>query len=568
MLLIVAGVSSACGPGLPAAAPQPGGTGASGGNGGDGSGGALSLPPPVTSLPAEQPCTTGSAGPRLMRRLTADQFAATVADLFGDATVPTPTIFNDSPVLGFTVDSGSLVVQGLAGQQLMDSAETVAHWAVTHHLAQLAPCSSTDPTCPRTFIQSFGRRAFRAPLSETRIQDYAQLFAGEASFADGVEAVVGAMLQSPYFLYRRELGAPAATAATPGSELALLPQEIASELSYLVLGSMPDDTLLAAAESGELSTPQGIDRQFDRLLADPRSADSIMRFARGWLELDRLNTTVKDDTVFMLTDSLRQSMANETRGLFLDVFNSGGGLAELVTADHSYLDASLAQFYGLPTAALGNLAARVDYPALPSLPALPGARDRGFLAHASLLVGHAKGSESSPTQRGRMVRERLLCLPVPPMPTNLDTALKPPTGAQTTRQHYEAHSTSEPCRGCHVLMDPIGFGFEHYDSFGRYREQDNNVPVDATGTLNGVKEGAVAFDGIGGLAAYLAGSDAARTCVARYWAYVAYGAPTWEQDACTYAAIRSEAATQNQSFASVLAAIVHAPHFTRRAATP
>jgi hypothetical protein len=98
-----------------------------------------------------------------------------------------------------------------------------------------------------------------------------------------------------------------------------------------------------------------------------------MRFARGWLELDRLNTTVKDDTVFMLTDSLRQTMANETRGLFLEVFNTGGGLAELVTADHSYLDASLEQFYGLPTAGLGNTAGRVDYPLS------PGSRDRGIL---------------------------------------------------------------------------------------------------------------------------------------------------------------------------------------------
>ena len=164
-----------------------------------------------------------------------------------------------------------------------------------------------------------------------------------------------------------------------------------------------------------------------------------MRFATGWLELDRLNTTVKSDAVFMLTDALKQDMANETRSLIIDTFNTNGGIADLLTADHSFLNSSLAQFYGLSAAGLGAGFTKVSYPA-------SGGRDRGILAHASILVGHATAAASSPTQRGHMVRTRLLCLNVPPMPTNLDTALKPPQQVETTRKHYEQHgATGEFC---------------------------------------------------------------------------------------------------------------------------
>jgi hypothetical protein len=518
------------------------------------------ITPPPTALPTESSCTSGSAGPRLLRRLSATEFAASVRDLFGDGNAPVATVFNDAPVLGFRVDSNGLLVRDLTGQQLMDNAEMVAHWAVTNHLADLSTCTTTDATCRQRFINTFGKRAFRAPLSSTRVADYDQLFVAEASFSDGVEAVVSAMLQSPYFLYRGELGGTT-TNLPGGADVMLTPHEIASSLSYLLIGSIPDDELMAAADSGSLSTPQQIDLQATRLLADPRSRDAVMRFATGWLELDRLNSTVKDDTVFRLTDALRQDMASETRNLVIDTFNTDGGLGDLLTADHSFLNLSLAQFYGLPTGGLGAAFTKVPYPA-------SGPRDRGILAQASVLVGHATAAASSPTQRGHMVRTRLLCLNVPPMPTNLDTALKPPQQIETTRKHYEQHGATEPCRTCHQMMDPIGFGLEHYDAFGRYRDQDNGFTVDTTGTLTGLPGGDVSFSGLADLSSIVAGRDEAKACLVRYWAYAAYGSASWDQDACTYAGIRQEAAANAFSMHSVLSAIIHAPHFTRRITTP
>ena len=540
-----------------AACAHDAGTGdGAGGSAVGGTAGTIVITPPPPALPVESPCTTGSSGPRLLRRLSASEFAASVRDLFGDQTAPVATVFNDAPALGFRVDSNGLLVRDLTGQQLMDNAELVAHWAVTTHLADLSTCTTMDTTCRQRFINTFGKRAFRAPVSNARVADYDQLFAAEASFSDGVEAVVSAVLQSPYFLYRGELGT--ITTSTPGTgDVALTPYEIASSLSYLLVGSMPDDQLMAAADASTLSTPQQIDQQVQRLLSDPRSANALFRFATGWLELDRLNSTVKDDTVFMLTDALRQDMASETRNLVLDTFNTNGGLGDLLTADHSFLNSSLAQFYGLPTGGLGAAFTKVPYPA-------SGSRDRGILAHASVLVGHATAAASSPTQRGHMVRTRLLCLNVPPMPTNLDTALKPPQQVETTRQHYEQHGAVEPCRTCHQMMDPIGFGLEHYDAFGRYRDQDSGFPVDATGTLFGLPGGDVSFTGLGQLASVVAGRDEAKTCLVRYWAYAAYGSASWDQDACTYAGIRQEATANAFSMRSVLLAIIHAPHFTRR----
>src|SRR5215831_2384554 len=214
-----------------------------------GGGGSLDVPPAPVSFPAESACTSNSPGPTMLRRLSASQFAASIADLFADPSVPVAAVFNDPLVMDFSIDANSLVVQGLNANQLMTNAEAIASWAVTNHLADVTGCSSGDPACPASFIRSFGKRAFRTPLSDASVADYQALFTAEASFNDGVTAVISAMLQSPRFLYRTELGDPAAPAPAAGATITLTPYEVASSLSYLLTGSTPDATLLAAADS-------------------------------------------------------------------------------------------------------------------------------------------------------------------------------------------------------------------------------------------------------------------------------------------------------------------------------
>ncbi|MEI9954361.1 MAG: DUF1595 domain-containing protein [Pseudomonadota bacterium] len=178
-----------------------------------------------TALPAEKACTTaGSPGPRVLRRLTAGEFAASIADLFGDKAAPVGQVFNDSRVLGFTVDSNTLRVQDLNADQLMTNAEAVASWAVSAkltQLTQLATCSTLDDQCAKLFIKNFGRKAFRTaiPDGDARLGSYSKLFMSEANFADAAASVISAMLQSPYFLYRSEIGAGAATGGERGASL-------------------------------------------------------------------------------------------------------------------------------------------------------------------------------------------------------------------------------------------------------------------------------------------------------------------------------------------------------------
>jgi uncharacterized protein DUF1592/uncharacterized protein DUF1588/uncharacterized protein DUF1595/uncharacterized protein DUF1585/uncharacterized protein DUF1587 len=517
------------------------------------------MAPPPNALPAASSCKSNSPGPRALRRLSAAEYSATLRDLFADPNVPLTSVFSDPMLLGFSVDARALVIQGLGAQQLMDQAETVAHWAVTSQLDRLTSCTTMDAGCRQAFIKQLGKRMHRAPLSEADVAVYERLFSAEATFIDAAEAVTGAMLQSPYFLYRRELG----TLGSDGYQLS--PYELASSLSYLLIGSMPDDELTAAADSGALTQPVELEKQAERLLQSPRGHQAVGAFMKGWLGLSKLDTVVKDDETFQLTDSLRKAMGDETRQLIEDIiFNQKGSFSALLTAKSSFVNRELATHYGLPNAAsLGDQLTQVTFE--------PAWRDGGLLSQGSLLTALATASESSPVQRGKMVRVKLLCETLPPPPANLDTTLKPAAPATTTREHFAAHSQNAVCNGCHTKMDPIGFGFEHYDAFGRRRELDNGQPVDATGTVvAGVGGQDAAFDGLPGLTQYLTqqAADSVNACVVRYWSYFAFGSAGWNEDQCTYDAIAEQAKRDGFALQSVVKAIVKTARFSRRVADP
>ncbi|HVZ71550.1 MAG TPA: DUF1592 domain-containing protein [Polyangia bacterium] len=526
------------------------GTGGSSASTSTGTGGTAVVAPPPTGITAASACTSQDPGPRLIRRLTAQQFADSLRDIFfQDQSLPALAVFSDPQVLGFSLDADALLVQGLTAQQLADYAEQVATWAVAHHLNELAPCQTTDASCRGQIINKLGKRIFREPLPADREAPYDALFAAEANVSDGVQVVLTAMLQSPYFLYRRELG----MGSSPIVQLT--PYEIASSLSYLLTGSTPDDQLLQAADQNQLSNAQQIDQQVQRLLSDRRAPDTLAAFFTGWLGLDRVQSIVKDDTVFKLDQSLRDSMSGETRAFVLDAFNSDASVGSLFTAKQTFLDSNLAAYYGVTNGAPSQGAGFVKT-------SVGGPRDTGLLAQASILTGWADAATSSPVLRGKLVRTRLLCQTMPPPPANVDTKLKPPAQAETTRDHFSQHDSDAACSVCHRLMDPIGFGFEHYDGFGRWRDTDNGYPVDATGTLNAVTEGTKTFNGLAELSTYLSQSADVSACYSRYLAYFAYGKSSWDQDACTYDAISKGAGAGG--LRDVLMSIVHAPHFTQR----
>ncbi len=553
LLAVVAG----CSTGTISGSGAPGGN-ANGAAGGDGpASGSGTTPAAPTSLPAVSACTTSAdaaPGPRVLRRLTSAQFNASLRDLFHDAGVPQASFITDPPALGFKVDAAALVVQDVMAQQLMDFTDAVATWVDTHP-SSVASCTTTDAPCRHAFVTGFGKRAFRAPLTAAQTTTYEGLFAGQASFTEAVHIVVQAMLQSPYFLYRPELGAKDAAS----NRFTLTPYEVATSLAYFLTDSTPDDALLAAADAGELSTTAQLDAQIGRLLSDARSKNAVGNFVDGWLGVGDVLTTVKDTSVYgALTADLRTSMYTETMSLLLDTFASKGKFSDALTATYSFVDQPLASFYGIGGAS-GGAATKVTLQ--------PGQRDFGLLAHGALLTGHASAAASSPVQRGKLVRTRLLCDTLAPPPGGVPTMLATQSAPTTTRARYEEHSKNAPCSGCHKYMDPVGFTFEHYDGIGRYRTQENGSNVDSTGSLASMKGQADApLGGLSDLAAYLASSEDVNACMVRYWSYFAYGVASWKEDGCTQDAIKKEASANGFTMESVVRAIVHSPHFLARGA--
>ncbi len=234
-------------------------------------------------------------------------------------------MFSDPTVLGFSVDANALLVQGLNASQLEDNAEAVAAWAASAgKLTTFAGCANMTTgapgaSCATSFVQAFGRAAFRTNLgaSDARLGTYSKLFMMGTSNADGAQMVVSAMLQSPFFLYRSELGTQS------GSTYNLTPYEVATELAYTLTGTTPDTTLLTAADAvaaGSMPMTSMIDQQANRLTGNgaPTNATAIMGFVNGWLGLPRLFTTAKDNTVYAIAPDVQNDMAMESQSLILE----------------------------------------------------------------------------------------------------------------------------------------------------------------------------------------------------------------------------------------------------------
>jgi hypothetical protein len=462
-------------------------------------------------------------GPTPLRRLTHREYDATIRDLLGDDSHPSATFPPESSPTGFDNEAQALDVDGMLAEEYLAAAETIAAAA---DLEALLPCDAAvdgEDACAGQFIDEFGVRAFRRPLDADLRARYVALFADSRDawgFDRAIELVVVAMLQSPRFLYRVELG----LAEDEGEAMVRLDGwELASRLSYLLWGSMPDDELFAAAQGGELDTPEQVRAQAERMLADPRARAMVGEFHAQWLKLPALATISKDEAVYPGFDALRPALDEETRAFVEHViFDDDGDLRTLLTAPYTFVNADLAALYGVSSPG-GTSLERVD---------LPAGQRAGLLTQAGVLAVHAKPDRSSPVLRGRFVRERLLCETMPEPPPDVDTTPPSVDPDASTRERFEQHTTDPSCAGCHVLLDPLGFGFEHYDGIGRWRDQDGASAVDASGSVV-TGEGDVPFDGALELAEWLADSSQVRACVATQWFTWAHGRAPELVDACT-----------------------------------
>ncbi len=502
-------------------------------------------------------CESSRVGPPLLRRLTQHEFDATVRALFpeidgvfGGVALGADTVSS----LGFGNDAGVLVVSEQAAREILDTAEDVAALVTAEGtLSTVLPCAGegADVGCAITFAEERGERMFRRPLRPEEVDAYAELFSSVASrsdFATGIEWMLVAMLQSPHLVYRSELGV-----ADSGSRT-LTGWELATALAYDYTGRPPSDDLRALGAQGALDDPQARVEQARALIATEAGRETLGRFFEDWLDYRRVGTKVRNDVPEF--EGVRDAMIEETRQ-FIEtvVLDERGGVDALLLADYTAVDAALSQFYGF-----GEV--QGDFDIVPR----PESWGVGLLAQGSILAANAHVDASSPTQRGLLVYERLLCNERPPVPADIPPIEPPSPGVSTTRERYEdQHMANDGCRSCHALFDPIGFAFEHFDAAGRFRPDEGGLQIDASGEIPaGVVGEDVTFDGLTELSRTLAERPVVTDCVSGLTASYVFGGAGGVS--CLAEDARTALAEGEFGLAEYVAQLAGAPHFGQRTA--
>lgn len=508
----------------------------------------------------------GVAETNRFRRLTLDEYDRTVSDLLGfDAGLVSVDFPEELPTLTGYFARGDLRVTDRLIGELQNAAGRLAERLVAsaEAYASVVGCTTEDAACRDSFLSSFGLRAYRRPLTDADLTRYRVLFdaAGEAigsgnPFRDGVQLAVEAMLQSPHFLFRVERG----SGETDEFGERITGYEAASRLSYMLWGSTPDDSLLAAAAAGELSTAEGVAAHARRLVDDPKVATRVKDYHSRWLQLGALSGGGKDPEIFpqYSADLLSSMLAETDRFVEETTLNGAGSLSALLTAPYMFVDARLAALYGIE----GDFGAELQRVELS--PEDPRA---GLLTQGSFLAGHSSASDrTSPILRGVFVLRRLLCLDIPDPPPNAQATVPPEseTPIVTTRDFFAWKTGMAECRGCHYQINPAGFAFEDFDAIGRHRTEEAGAPIDATGVLE-LQGDDLTFEGGKELSALIAERPEARACYAQNWLRYLWGRADTDADLRTLTTIRQSLAQSDYGVRDLLlditssAAFLHLP---------
>jgi hypothetical protein len=453
--------------------------GACTGNIGDaksGSGGSTGTikPDAQGNLPYMAPQPAAAALPARAWRLTHAEYRLSVKNVTG--------IDVDTSLFEPEADSGLFLnlsnvnfVRINLARNYQDAAEQVADMMTDVQLRAVAgaACPALGAGCKADFIRNLLARAYRRTPAADEITEAGSVFdtAVAADPGDGVfpfRAVVQAALTSPFFLYRTEIGAPGTASQT---SFRMTDHEVASFLSYSVLGQSPPAALLAAADRGELTDPATLRTNVDTLLAMPEAAAPLRAFLFQWLTLTKVNENLfKFPDKFPGFDAVRSAMIDEANAFFTSSAGMSGSLRALLTTPVPAPAGALATFYGAPGAGLGTRT--------------------GWLGLGGFLSVAAHADQSSPTLRGTFVRERLLCQHIT-IPQNVPvlTEVEQMGGVpKSTRDLYIMHQKAE-CAACHDALDGVGFTFENFDGAGRFRteelfrNQTTPTPIDASGKL-------------------------------------------------------------------------------------
>lgn len=461
-------------------------------------------PEPRAATPPDAPATSPT-----LKRLTTPQYTNAMRDLFGGGLILPATLEPDQRIEGlYSVGAARTTISSYGVEKYESAAFSVARQVMADPARRerwvgCTPADTVDDACAAEVLGPLGRRAWRRPLTTTELDTIVSL-ADEAArelddFDAGLEFGIAALLTSPHFLYRVEIGDGA-----EAPDAAYGDHEMASRLSFFLWNTIPDEELLDAAAAGELTEDAGLEAQVDRMLADDRARDGVRALFSEMLHLDELDELNKDPVVFTyMRDTLGASAREETLlGVEALVFDDDGAYMDLFTTRRTFLNRELAALYDVPAPEREGFGETW-------LPEDEGRQ--GIFGQASFLALNAHAVSTSVTLRGIFVREVVLCQTIPEPPANANTAIpEVDADARTMRERIAVHLEVEECASCHRLTDPIGLGFENFDGLARWRTTENGAEIDPSGELDGV-----GFADGTGLGQTVAAHPRAPTCMAR-----------------------------------------------------
>jgi Protein of unknown function (DUF1588)/Protein of unknown function (DUF1592)/Protein of unknown function (DUF1595)/Protein of unknown function (DUF1585)/Protein of unknown function (DUF1587) len=459
-----------------------------------------------------------------LRVLTQSEYRNALTALLGTVNAPLelPT---DLSVAGFVSVGASLRAVSAPDVALYETAsraaaaEALADPARRRELVGCEPEADLGDSCVESFVQRFGRQAFRRELSDGEIAQWAYVGREAAMLAgssaeEGLVSIVSGLLQSVYFLYRVEV-----SSGDPASgRLKYDGASMATRLAFLLTGRPPSEELLAAAAAGQLTTDEGVVTAAAKLLDDSSAVPTMASFFSELSQAALVSVVEKTPVLYPGFDARMKSSMLRATQLFLEdvVLAPGADVRALYDSPLTFVDATLAPLYGVPSPASGFI--RLDLG--------PRSSRAGILGQAAVLASHAGVDHTSPSRRGAFISGNFLCAPPPPPPDGVVTIPPVPEPNLTTRQRMEQMVAGSACETCHAQFDQLGFALEHFDPIGAYRETEDGLTIDATGTLDGV-----AFDGQAELGAVLRRNPRAIACLVQSFHRAANGRASAESDA-------------------------------------
>ena len=513
---------------------------------------------PQSAESAEQ---QSAGSPLRTRLLTADQYTNSIAQLFGEDIAesilpPIPPMARTDGLLA----SGSAFVGVTSDQvsQIQQTAASIAAQVVDQdHRDFLIPCSpeeteAADTSCAALFLEETGRLLFRRPLSYSRLSDLVHVadYAAEQTgdFYDGLALALEAMLISPDFIFivdRAEADPDAP------SQQRLDAYSLASRLSFLLWNAPPDDVLLQEAEAGILYTQQGLAGAVDRMLVSARLESGVRAFFDDLMAFDEFNSLAKDPLVYpMVTGTTLEHAREQTLRTIVDhLVARQADYRDLFTTRQTFMSLQLAAVYDTPAGQ-----GWVPFEFEEEGPRL------GLLTHVSFLAAHSHSVRSSPTLRGKALRETFLCQRVPDPPPDVDfSSLEEAEDAATAKERLAVHNTNPSCAGCHLITDPMGLSLENFDGAGRFRETENGAPLDIAGELDGIF-----YEDIAGLAHATRNHPKLSAClINRLYAYGTGGPVSLREDRDTLAEFEARFAKNGYQLSTLLRDIALSDAFSR-----